>query len=484
MTLFTRTLLITLFILSPLFTWGQKLEWSVQPKHNFSGFSKVLGENSDGVFVLHHKNNSLYKEFFVEKFNHSLSKSSSVKINIPKSTLQKITILDGSIDFISSTGKRVSGKKSFFIHSINTATMKVSKAPLLESNQFDFGDSKVAFSFTNDRNNMAMVHCEIASGNKSRFVFTLLDSNRYVSKSRFYKTGYKPNNVEVLQIKTDNDGNIYMLAKIKVKSRHPYKHVLVIYNSRTDEFSEVAINNNKTYLSEAKLHHDREHKSVQVIGLYGNSSENQNIGYFKILFSLETNELASTIFTPFNDEFIKDIIGVSNLNAGVHLSSFRIKTIQSRSDGGVIVLAERYFLSEQSETIYINGLPQTSHRNVYNYEEILILSINKDGSIDWNKFINKQQSTMYDGGFYSSFITLWGENNFYIIFNDKMSSSGNTLMYTIDMDGEINQSIILKSTEYNQSIIPIQGRQTGYNRLVVPSNRDKSIKLLKLTISE
>lgn len=479
-----KPLLLTIMVLTHLLSVSQKIDWSVDPKHNFGGFSKVLGENSDGVFVLHHKNNSLYKEFYIEKYNHSLSKSSSIKINIPKATLQKITVLEGKIDFITSVGKRVSGKKTFIFHSINTSNLKITKYKLLESNNFDFSDDKLAISFTNDKKSMAMVHCELTKEHRTRFVFTRLDSNRTIIPLGIFNTSYKPNNVTVSSVRTDNLGNVYLLANVRVKSRHPFKHILIVLNSQNGQIKETVINNKRTYLSQVNIHHDREKKQMQVVGLYGSTSKNENLGYFKVSFSLETNQSTSSVFTPFDAKFVQEIIGVSRVNSGINLSSFKIRKIKSRTDGGIILLAERYFLSEQPETIYINGIPQTSHRNIYNYEEIIILSINANGTLDWNKFINKQQSTMYDGGFFSSFITLWGKNNFYIFFNDKMSSLGNTLMYSIAMDGEINQSIILKSREYNQSIIPIQGRQIGYNRVIIPTSRDKSIKLLKVTISE
>ena len=69
------------------------------------------------------------------------------------------------------------------------------------------------------------------------------------------------------------------------------------------------------------------------------------------------------------------------------------------------IVAERSSFTFESDVIYVNGIPQSTSRNIYNYEDVLVMALEPDLRIRWYHLINKSQSSLNDGGYYSSIIT-------------------------------------------------------------------------------
>ena len=57
-------------------------------------FTKVIGQNKHGVYVLKHKNSTFRKYFIIERFDKRMNLMRSKIIKIPNAELQKIVVLD------------------------------------------------------------------------------------------------------------------------------------------------------------------------------------------------------------------------------------------------------------------------------------------------------------------------------------------------------------------------------------------------------
>jgi hypothetical protein len=137
-------------------------------------------------------------------------------------------------------------------------------------------------------------------------------------------------------------------------------------------------------------------------------------------------------------------------------------------------------MSSEEDVIYVNGIPQNTSRNIYNFDEVFVLSLDSSGKIVWHKMINKSQSSMNDGGYYSSVIVGVTQDNIHIIFNDKMRGNGNVMQYSINGKGVMSDVILLRSDREYLSVIPAESKQISSNKLLIPVSRDKKFALLKL----
>lgn len=95
-----KFLTVILFFSNFLYLNAQKVIWA--QKNNLdkkANFTKVLGQNKYGVYVLKHKNNTFRKYFILEHFDKRMNLLQSKTIKIPNAELQKISITPTGINY-------------------------------------------------------------------------------------------------------------------------------------------------------------------------------------------------------------------------------------------------------------------------------------------------------------------------------------------------------------------------------------------------
>jgi hypothetical protein len=68
-----------------------------------------------------------------------------------------------------------------------------------------------------------------------------------------------------------------------------------------------------------------------------------------------------------------------------------------------------------------------------------------------------------------------------VIYNDYSKTDGDVIQFSVRKDGFTEQRIIMKSENYFSAVIPNEGKQTGYNRMVMTCLRNRQVSLMKLT---
>jgi hypothetical protein len=132
------------------------------------------------------------------------------------------------------------------------------------------------------------------------------------------------------------------------------------------------------------------------------------------------------------------------------------------------------------ETFYLNGVPQTSSKSVYNYNDLFFVSFDSAGRIEWRHMVNKRQNSFSSMAYLQSIGIYVCEKNINIIYNDNSSQNNRVMHLKISRKGTLEQKIILNSDNEYTAVIPLEGKQTGYNRFVTPVIMNKQTMLLQL----
>ena len=467
--------LLLLFLPSCLI--GQEIIKSKGLKNKSNGFTKVVGENIDGVFVIHHKNHTLNGDFYIEKFDHDLAKSSINKILIPKATLENVIVQKHSISYLTQEGKRLKGEKIFRFTSMTSATYQRLSSSAIRFTNYNFSQESSLIHTRSDKMKTTFA-AAVKNGKKSGLEIMQVLNNNDIQKVASINTQYGLNELSYIDIVNDAFNNTYILGLIKSGFQKAPQYVLFMHNSISGEVIEKKLNNDKTHLSSVSMNYDELNKRMNLFSFYGDAL-NQNKGYMFVSYGGSDNQRLEVAFKDFDSEFKEELLGVNRTNNGSQLSNFHVKGFKSKENGGIVIIAEKFESINKTEIQFVNGVAQPMTRTVYNFDDVIILSIDSKGEIEWNRKINKKQNTMYDGGFYSSIQVVFTEYNMYVLYNDKMNTSGNVMQYKIDLNGEVTEEVIMKSVNYYQYIIPVQGGQIGYNRVAIPSTINRTTKLLK-----
>ena len=128
----------------------------------------------------------------------------------------------------------------------------------------------------------------------------------------------------------------------------------------------------------------------------------------------------------------------------------------------------------------VNGIPVSTSKNIYNFNELLVLNYDHDAFLDWHELIIKNQTTINDGGYYSSAVVFVGDRFIQLLYNDQLRSSGEVMQYTIYNNGRVESAKLLKSQLDFVAIIPEEAKQVSSNKLIIPTSKNRRFALLKL----
>jgi hypothetical protein len=132
-------------------------------------------------------------------------------------------------------------------------------------------------------------------------------------------------------------------------------------------------------------------------------------------------------------------------------------------------------------TYFVNGIPQTQSRMVFNYDEVIFISKNADGTTQFRDFIKKKQSSVGDAGYYSSFVLLNANDRISFIYNNDTGEESDVMISTVNPKGEMNTRILIKALSYYVSIMPPESKQVSSNAVIISTLKDKRFSLLRIT---
>ena len=160
--------------------------------------------------------------------------------------------------------------------------------------------------------------------------------------------------------------------------------------------------------------------------------------------------------------------------------------IVPRSDGGILLIAECFYIEKQPYNNYTSGIqgaaPQsTIIRSVYNYDEVLVISIEPDSKIDWWQVITKNQNSVNDEGYNLSIATMVKKEIIYVFFNVGYRNNNDIMEYSISSNGKMKNRVLFKSTSYYIDFTPRQSAQIASGSVLMPLVKDRKFNLLKIT---
>jgi hypothetical protein len=204
--------------------------------------------------------------------------------------------------------------------------------------------------------------------------------------------------------------------------------------------------------------------SFTCTGFYADyeSDEYKGIGYLKLYGHSD-----SVIFNrvPFTSSLISAIMGKTSKSEG--LKAFYPKTIVPRSDGGFIFIGEYFAIHKEVYNDYYT-FSNSYVRYYYQYSDLIVLSTNPDGSLEWNKIIRKEQVSMGDEGYYSSYVTGTLQDKIVILYNDISRTRTNLVYNKLDPEGNIENMILINGAVFKGTLIPKIGKQVSKNEILIP----------------
>jgi hypothetical protein len=281
-----------------------------------------------------------------------------------------------------------------------------------------------------------------------------------------------------------NNGKIFILANNnpsnkRIRSSGELKHFLISGNNFSPIYKMININLENKFISDIGLAVDEINLNAVVAGYYSENNPYSYAGVFYSAYDMETGEMKIIRDAKFPESVLIKMFGQVKGRKNKELNTFSIDKIILRNDGGAVVLSEARYTTQNSyyDTFTRSYVTTTN----YHYNNILAVSLNVNGTIDWPVIIPKSQVTTNDYGYYSSYCMAVSGDKMHFIYNRFSGRKTNGMMYSVSTTGE-EQPTQLFGNHEEATLMPYGALQIDNDVIIIPAVHKRKISLLKLTL--
>lgn len=421
------------------------------------------------------------KNVIIEKYNHLLVLETGKTIDLRKSRLIKLVLMNDGILLVKSKYNSSIRSNELYGQKLNF-DLKPESAPTFLTSALarEFGDrGNFGMRISDNHKHLSLLYT--SKGDDGKFVLHHRLYNAQTFELIHSKDVLLPFLFEDFLIKDfviSNSGKVSYWGKHRI---HKKKGTDPIIERRLFEIKDTTVTDyllsDSISVSSSKLIYDREQDQAKVVGFYGNAESYGVHGSF--IYSASDLSSKSLLINKFPASFTNDL-RESEQTKGAVSEGFEILRAVPRSDGGMLIIAEQKEVATQDDIILVNGIPQSTSKNVFNYNEVLILNYDSTGFLDWHKVLTKNQTTVNDGGYFSSVVVFIGNDFVQLFYNDQLRNSGDVMQYTVYFNGEEERTKLLKNELDHVAIMPTESRQVSSNKMIIPTAKNRRFAILKL----
>lgn len=490
--MYNKTTLILISIFLKLVTaHAQVVEWSNQQKlKSKTNYTKILGENATGLYVLRGKNGEMNNDIIIEKYKSNLALEKSEPLKQPYgSSIEKVLLQNEGLLVFSTQRNDSLPQTDIFCWKLNSQLQKTEQTQVIThiENGLFINNTEIYIKHSANKNSYALLY--LTNGiekNTTNIHLYGFDEAMKPAYNKIVSIPYPVDDIVISGFECDNEGNSHLLIdfpKNKDKKRKDKlrDYFLYSYYKSIDKILEYEIKQDSIFIGDIGLVVNDFKKVVNVAGIYSNENNTNASGTFVYSIDATTTLMQYTNYEPLSKTFVAKVTGMMLNETGSTITDLYIRKLIPRSDAGITIIAEKYYESRQSYTYYANGFPQTASRITFNFDEIIILSKNSEGKTQYNEFIKKAQSSMNDGGYYSSFVLLNTNDKLSFVYNANSNEESDVMITSINPLGKMDTKILIKAMSYYVQLMPIESKQINAASSIICTLKDRKFTLMKLT---
>lgn len=390
-----------------------------------------------------------------------------------KRNWEHIRDLDNGLYIISSFQNKKDKRYYIFLETVNKDKLELNKdaRKIGEVSYQDIDGSKLdnfVVTVSPNKERILLSYSIVNKNEITRLGIQVFDKDfkqLWIRESDFPRIEGK--DVSVGNYTIDNDGNVYLGQNTYDKKREVWNLHLTCFpmNNGEPRVEEVVFSGDKYARSETIICSPR--GEIICAGFYSSPGKMSVSGTFSYLYSTQLGTLLSKNEKEFDEDFIT--MGMNDKDAEKVMEkkdkdkefdegySYYIDRKYQRKDGGFSLIAEKFKIQVQTVR---NGNMVTTYY-YYNYNDIIVLTYNVDGSIRWVQKIPKYQRLINSERMFGSYYSSINDNDdIDIIYNenvkDKMSDKAQPLMVTIDSEGKLSfKEMFRDDKEVRKTFSPI-----------------------------
>ena len=499
--IFITTLLLTL----PALVWCQKVTYSEFDREDNSNISFDVIGKMNGNFLVYKNVKGDHK---ISILGNDMKIKETIKLDF-------ITSKTFNVDFVIYPDyfyMIYQYQKRNILHCMAVKMdgdgKKMAEPVELDTTQISMlADNKI-YTTINSEDKQKIMIFKIHKKNETFNIVTLLfNSNlKLIANKNRQSLEFNDRKDNYDNFSVDNDGNFLFTKDSKNGSRDNSNALTLITKSPLeDTFAFNDIKLDKSYIDEVKLKIDNLNKRYIINSFYYKKNRGSIEGLFTYVWDKKNAKALIHGFTVLGDSLRNEAKTTGQLRFA--LDDFFIRQVFVKKDGGFLLTAEEYSAQSRGNNNswnrwdYLNNYYyspyssyyyspyygyyrplssfNTNQSTRYYYSNIIILSADKTGAIEWSKVIHKDQFDD-DNDNFLSFSTMNSGGEIHFLFNDDKNRNQIIANHSISSSGQLTRNPTLKSQERGYQFMTRLSKQVGANQLIIPCTYNGRICFAKV----
>ncbi|MGC4038780.1 MAG: hypothetical protein QM764_22650 [Chitinophagaceae bacterium] len=373
---------------------------------------------------------------------------------------------------------------------------RISEPVELDSSHLGFAANNKIYSAITSEDKSKICLFKINSKNRQNYVLTTLTFDDKLSLIRKSVNGIPMDdrNDYLDEFNLDNEGNLVFAKYNRLNSDNIVKASMMIKPGDSDSLVEHDLKIDKNLLDEIHIKIDNNNKRYLATSFYYKQRRGNVDGFYFYIWDKNIGQPFIEAVLPFNDELRRAAKG--DANQKMAFNDYFIRNIIVKKDGGFIVGSESFYTTSRYNSWnrwdYMYGSPFMSPYDYYYYspyysslwarsnyfrnnnqnvrshaDNVVIFSFDKDGKLEWNNVIAKDQYDD-DGDYRVSYQLMNTGGQLHFLFNQQEKRMLMLNDFSLSPDGQINRNPTLKNLEKGYEFMPKYGKQVGSKQVIIP----------------
>lgn len=406
-----NVLLFTVALLATISTYGQlkvgnvNLDFGPTIESQKESIIHIAGTENGTIYTLALKK----KAYFIQSYDEgSQELKKSVEIDLDKIDNRRVDVedfvlIDGKLYLMASFYNRKANVNNFVAYPVNE-DLKLGKYKKLLAVKVPKDSQRGAFFFkpSYDDINYLVMHIGIFEKEENlKYTINLLDRELNLVHEEKVSTSFedrKDLEYEVSDFDVNSNGDIFIVInesyrdkKNKTMVNNLSLHTYYAGKGYAKEDVNISLDGKKVV--NCNLISTRDGR-LHLVGFFSDLRKSGRAefgleGIFDVAVDTETNAVVKETFNDFTFETKKKLIGERRAKKDKDLKPYYRNThLIEKDNGGILILSE-YYLRVVGNTSGIGPLAFTPITYITN--EIIVTSLNDDGTLEWSNVIPKEQ---------------------------------------------------------------------------------------------
>ncbi len=492
----------------------------------------IIGHDESGYYLLQFSKKGLYgsnSSYVIQKFNNDLELETSSEIEIKaydrKVTLEDIIYFQDQLVLFSSYRDSKTKMNTLYMSTIDKKTLKTKDnakivATIDYSGKSKFNAGTYTLSLSRKENKLLVTYqLPYKRKEQEKFGLAVIDENLTVKWDKQVTLPYPETKFYLEQVKVDDEGNVYTIGRLsgqtlddkdflkpRAKRGGDFEYRIITFKDDGDIEDEFPVVLKGQFITDIQIAVNDDFDII-CTGFYSDNGTSTIKGSYFLKLDGAKGEVVSENQTEISEAFIKD--GMSEKQEkkfdkkkakgkDQEIREYKIDEIILKDDGSALMVAEQWYVRVVTRTSPgANGTTTTTTTYYYHFNSLLVINFDKDGNEIWTEKIKKNQMTVNDGGYASSFVLTLKDDQMFFVFNDNPKNIINAAddktygafrekeialaVHSLDQEGFSEREMLFSRQRKDLIAIPLASEQISEDELIIFCQKRKNQQFIKVT---